>query len=122
MYGIPEKFDLSVILDSDLNMISQGRYDVQFSFDASTRICLQGIASVLQGGTEIAVWNQENNWSSLGFQKLLNQSVESVLVPNNRLIEVHFKNGLVLQLHDSSDQYESMQIYLPNDSLPSVII
>jgi hypothetical protein len=122
MYGIPENFDLSIILGFDLNMISQGRYDVQFSFDASATICLQGIASVLQNGTEIAVWSEENNWSSLGFQKLLNQSVESVLVPNNRLIEIHFKNGLVLQLHDSSDQYESMQIYFPNDSLPSVII
>lgn len=122
MYGIPENLDLSIILGSDLNMISQGRYDVQFSFDASLTICLQGIASVLQNGIEIAVWNKENNWSSLGFQKLLNQSVEGVLLPNNRLIEINFKNGLVLQLHDSSDQYETMQIYFPNDSLPSVMI
>lgn len=122
MYGIPENFDLSIILGSDLNMISQGRYDVQFSFDAGIKICLQGIASVLQSGTEIAIWSEEKNWSSLGFQKLLNQSVESVLAPNIRLIEIHFKNSLVLQLHDSSDQYESMQIYFSNDSLPSVII
>ncbi|MGI2139269.1 hypothetical protein [Shewanella baltica] len=122
MYGIPENFDLSIILGSDLNMISQGRYDVQFSFDAGATICLQGMASVLQRGTEIAVWSEENNWSSLGFQKLFNQSVESVLLPNTRLIEIHFKNDLVLQLHDSSEQYESMQIYYPNDSLPSVII
>jgi hypothetical protein len=122
MYGIPENFDLSIILGSDLSMISQGRYDVQFSFDVQTTICLQGIASVLQDGMEIAAWSEENNWSSLEFQKLLNQSVESILVPNNRLIEIHFKNCLVLQLHDSSDQYESMRIYFSNEALPSIII
>lgn len=122
MYRVPENLDLSTILGSDLNMISLGRYDVQFSFDAKTTICLQSKATLLHNGIEIATWDDENNWSSLSFQRLLNQSVKSFSVPHDQLIEIQFTNDFTLQLHDSSDQYESMQIYFSNEELPAIII
>lgn len=122
MHRVPENLDLSTLLGATLNMIGLGRYDVQFTFEAKTTICLQGNATLLQNGVEIATWDEENNWSSLVFQRLLNQSVESYSVPHDRLIEIKFTNSFALQLHDSSDHYESMQIYFHNQELPAVII
>ncbi|WP_061238259.1 hypothetical protein [Ectopseudomonas composti] len=122
MYRVPEDLDFTSILGADLNIISLGRYDVQFSFDAKAIICLQSKATLLQNGMEIATWDDESNWSSLSFQRLLNQTVESFSVPHDQLIQIQFTNDLTLQLHDSSDQYESMQIYFSNEELPAIII
>ena len=122
MYRIPADLDLSVIIGADLNQIALGRYDVQFNFDAKSTICLQSRAVVLQEGVEVATWNEENNWSSLAFQDLLNQSVLSYSVLNDQLLEIQFTNSFALQLYDSSDQFESMQIYFTHADLPAIII
>jgi len=121
MYRVPENLDLTFIIGADLNMISLGRYDVQFVFDCKSTISLQSRATVLFNGSEISAWT-EDGWSSLDFQKLLNQTVVGYSVPNDRVIEVQFDSGFTLQLHDDSDQYESMQIYPPKPDNTIVII
>lgn len=122
MYRIPADLDLSVIIGADLNQIALGRYDVQFSFDAKTTICLQSRAIVLHKGFEVATWSEDSNWSSLAFQGLLNQSVLGYSVPNNQLLEIQFTDCFLLQLYDDSDQYECMQIYFTHADLPAIII
>ena len=121
MYRVDKALDLSFLLGTDLNQIALGRYDVQFIFDCTSKICLQSRATVLLNGEEIAEWN-EDGWSSLEFQKILNESVLGFSVPTDRLIEIQFTNGFRLCLYDDSDQYESMQIYQPDPAKPMIVI
>jgi hypothetical protein len=121
MYLIPKSIDLSFLLEADLNQIGLGRHDVQFVFSSGARICVQGRASVLEHGSKVSEWS-ETGWSSLDFQKLLNRSVSGFSVPNDRLLQIEFTNGLSLQLHDNSNQYESMQIYTANPDVPLIVI
>lgn len=109
MYRISQDLDLSEIIGSELNQICLGKYDVQFTFLVDTTIAVQGDVTLLNGETVISIYESEN-WSSLSFQKLLMVPVVRYSVPNDRLLQIEFENGLVLQIHDSSDQYESFQI------------
>ena len=88
-----------------------GRYDVQFNFASGRRICVQGNVEVLRGADILAEWNEENGWSSTAFFALLNAPIEGFSVSNDRLLVISLAGGLLLKLHDSSDQYECMQIY-----------
>jgi hypothetical protein len=111
MYRISSDINLSDIIGSEIQQIRLGRYDVQFHFGSGRTICVQSEIEVLEQDAVIATWSEEHNWSSTAFQKLLNASVLNYSVPNDRLLEIEFKGNLVLRLYDSSDQYESMQIY-----------
>lgn len=121
MYGFTPQFDFSFCIGSHLDQIGIGKFDVQFSFESGAKIAMQGDIDLFRGGEQIAQWSEDAGWSSLHFRDLLNQSVQRGRVVNKRLIELQFTDGLVLHLHDSSDQYESMQIY-PSDSESSVIV
>lgn len=123
MYGVPLDLDLQRIVGHDLNFLGLGKHDVQLNFTGSgVKICIQGEISLMEDKKKIAVWNEKDNWSSLAFQKLLNATVEGYAVPNRNLLEIKFKNNLILQLHDNSDQYEAMQIYFDNNENSTVII
>jgi hypothetical protein len=65
----------------------------------------------VEHGRTVATWDEKENWTELDFQKLLMIPVLGYSVPNERLLEIHFAGDLTLQLHDDSDQFESMQIY-----------
>ena len=110
MYRISQELDLKEIIGSELNQISLGKYDVQFSFLVDTIIAVQSDVTLLKGETAISTWNESDNWSTLSFQELLNVPVTRYSVPNNKLLQIEFDNGLVLQIHDNLDQYESFQI------------
>ena len=111
MYRIPADIDLSDIVGSEIQQVCLGRYDVQFHFASGRTISVQGDVEVLEHDSVLASWNENDNWSSTGFQQLLNTTVKSYSVPNDRLLEINFDRNLILRLYDSSDQYESMQIY-----------
>jgi len=111
MYRIPADINLDDIVGSEIHQIRLGRYDVQFHFDSGRSIAVQGDVDVFQNSTLISNWTEEHNWTNTEFQKLLNAPVLSYSVPNDRLLEIKFEDSLVLHLHDSSDQYETMQIY-----------
>jgi hypothetical protein len=112
MYLIPPDFDFSFCVGSTLNQIALGKYDVQFAFDSGAGIAVQSKATLICDGTTVAVWSEEEGWSSLAFQDLLNQSVESGEVIDERAFELHFTANFVLRLHDTSDQYESLRIHI----------
>lgn len=122
MYRISVDLDLSDIVGSDLNQICLGRYDVQFVFGSKTTIAVQSRACFLDKEKVVAVWNDADNWSSLSFQRFLNATVQSYSVMNDRTLEIQFSGDLRLQLHDDSDQYESMQIYRKGEANGPIVI
>lgn len=111
MNGIPRDLNLSDIVGSEIQQIRVGRYDVQFHFGSGRGINVQGNVDILKGAHVIAEWREEAGWSTVAFHKLLNTTVVGYRVPHERLLEIQFEGELVLRLHDSSEQYESMQIY-----------
>ena len=111
MYGIPLDLDLRDIVGSEISQIRIGRYDVQFHFNSGRGIYLQGDAEILNDGIVIARWTESTGWSTLAFQQLLNATISGYSVINEKLLEIRFEIGLSLYLHDSFDQYESMQVH-----------
>ena len=110
MYGV-SGLNLDEIVGSEIHLIGCGRYDVQFHFNSGTKIVVQGDVTLFQGEKVAGTWNEDKNWSSLAFQDFLNIPIKGYSVPNDRLLTIEFENSFVLQLHDSSEQYESFQIY-----------
>jgi hypothetical protein len=111
MYGFSKDLKLEGILGAELHQIRLGRYDVQFLFCSGISIAVQSLIEVLQGDELIATWDVELNWTSSNFQKLLNVTVISYSVIDERTLEIQLHEELRLRLHDDSEQYESLQIY-----------
>lgn len=111
MHGFPEDLKLDGIVGSEIQQICLGRYDVQFLFGSGTRICVQSLVEVFQGEELVATWDDERNWTTSAFQKLLNATVNTYAVINTQTMEIRLQDGLRLRLHDNSTQYESLQIY-----------
>lgn len=114
--------DLKDIVGSEIQQICVGAFDVQFRFGSKTAICVQSRVTLLEQLTMIATWDEKTGWSALEFQKVLNVPVTGYSVPNDRLLEIQFQGGLALQVHDDSDQYESLQIYPRGDSAAVIIV
>lgn len=111
MYGFPKDLDLGDIVGSEIQQLCLGRFDVQFRFSTERAICAQALVEVFQGEELVSAWNQEGHWSNVSFQMLLGVAVDSYAVLHERLLEIRLKDGLRLHLHDSSNQFESVQIY-----------
>lgn len=111
MYGFPKDINLDDIVGSEIQQICLGRYDVQFLFGSKRRICAQGFVEVFEDSQLVAEWTEEGNWSSTAFQRLLNLTIASYKVLGERLLEIRFMGGFALHFHDSSEQFETMQIY-----------
>jgi hypothetical protein len=102
---------LEPIIGCDLNTLGLGRYDVQVNLAGSgLKICIIGNISLIDDGKVVATWNEQDNWSSLVFQKLLNATVEAYSAPDGYHLEIAFTNGLRLRIHDDDDKVESVQI------------
>jgi hypothetical protein len=122
MYRIAADLDLRDIVGSEIQQICLGRSDVQFRFGSGTTICVQSRVTLVEHGRTVATWDEKENWTQLDFQKLLMIPVLGYSVPNERLLEIHLTGDLTLQLHDDSDQFESMQIYQRNVRKGPIVI
>ena len=111
MYRISRQLDLHDIVGSEIQQVCVGRYDVQFNFGSGRRICVQGDVEILSNSDIVAKWDEEHGWSSTAFFSLLNVPIEGFSIPHDRLLVITLTGCLSLNLHDSSDQYECMQIY-----------
>jgi hypothetical protein len=76
--------------------------------------------NLFRDGKQIAHW-EEGRWPEHGFFDIMNVKVRRCDVPNDRLIVLEFENGIAMHLEDSSDQYESMQIYFEGNPSPWII-
>jgi hypothetical protein len=121
MYGFTSDLMIECLIASDLQQICIGKCDVQFRSGSGTLIAVQGGARILKNDTKTAVWSEENSWDTPAFYELLNHSVTRYAVLNRNVLHLDFDNGLVLELTDNSDQYESMQIY-PNGESGQIIV
>ena len=111
MYGFSKDLKIEGVAGSEIQQICLGRSDVQFLFGSGTRICVQSFVEVFKGEELIATWDEEKNWNTGEFQKLLSATVDAYLVIDERVLEIRLQDKLRLRLHDNSTQFESLQIY-----------
>ncbi|PBP94036.1 hypothetical protein [Pseudomonas congelans] len=110
MYGFDNDLKLEGILGAEIQQIWLGRYDVQFLFSSGSRIAIQCLIEVFQEEELIATWDEEINWTSTHFQKLLNVTVASYSVIDEETLEIRLHEELRILIHESK-QFESLQIY-----------
>ena len=122
MYRFPTDLNLNDIVGSDLDQICLGGFDVQFVFGSQTRIAVQSRVSVFENNLLTAVWDDTKSWNNLSFQRLLNKTVQSYKIIDDQTLEIQFSCALKLQLHDDSDQYESVQIYRRRDVNGPIVV
>lgn len=111
MYGFAKDLKIEGILGEEIRQICLGRYDVQFLFGSGSSIAVQSLIEVFHGDELIATWDEDVNWTSSNFQRLLNVSVTSYSVIDERVLEICLREEFRLRLHDNSEQFESVQIY-----------
>lgn len=123
MHGFRKDLDLTVIIGDWLTQISLGRYDLQLRFGKSgVLICIQGSVIVFENEENICEWNHSTNWSSLEFQRLLNQDILGVKVISSNQLNIHFPNSLTLAVCDDSEQFDTVQILFGDKSIPDEFI
>lgn len=122
MYGFPADLNLDGITDSEL-YLGLGKYSIHFNFDdAGIVIYVEGRATVKEHGQVIAEWQQDSNWSSLDFQKIVDAIALRYKVVSEKLLEIELQNGLTLQIHDDDKNYEAAQIFFEDASRKPLII
>ena len=122
MYRFASDLNLDDLVGSEIQQICLGPFDVQFRFGSDTCIAVQGRVTLVAAGDVMCEWTVLGGWSNGEFQRLFNCSIETYAVLNDRLLEIGFQGGLALHLHDDSDQFESLQIYLKGDVVGPVVV
>ena len=119
MYRIPKELDLSPVVGEFTTQLCVGQFDLQFTF-GDVSFVIQTQVNLFRDGKPFAHW-EEGRWPDSGFYEIMNSEVTRCQIVNDRLIVFEFANGIEMHLKDDSDQYESMQIRLKDNSFEWII-
>ena len=108
MYGIPSNLNYASMIGEFTTQICVGPFDLQFTL-GDFRFIIQSPVDLFKDGIRIGGWDGAS-WPDAAFYDLMNVAVASVDLPNDKTMRISFENGLVAELADDSDKYESMQI------------
>lgn len=119
MYRIPKELDLSPVVGEFTTQVRVGQFDIQFTF-GKVNFAVQSTVILIRDGKEIGRW-EEGAWPTPAFYEIMNTGIKNFEVIGDRKIILRFENGIEMNLEDSSDQYESMQISIKGDPCLYVI-
>jgi len=122
MYGVPEDLDLSPFHGSLLVQVCIGEFDLQFHFQPEGSISTQG-EWLFRSADGVTIDRSCDNASRMHFtiHRVLGQKVISTAIQPPASFELVFESGMTLRFCDSSDHYESIQIY-PTGTVSTGII
>lgn len=109
MYRIPEDFEPSVFVGTDLDSVSFGPYMVRFSFGSTVSVTVHGmlIHESPEGWTDEATVPLATS----RLMQLVGHTVTRAGVPDSSRVRLDFEHGHVLTIvDDTPDQYESFHI------------
>src|SRR5688572_19773512 len=119
MFRIPLDLDLSKAVGQFTTQICVGQFDLQFEI-GEIHFAIWSPVRLVQQGAEVGSWAPDE-WPHASFLEIFNIPIERYQIPNDRLIILHFQNGIEMHLGDPSDQYESMAISIPGSAGPWII-
>jgi len=121
MHGFSSELNINGLIDSELQQICIGKFDLQFRFSSGTMISIQNDVRLLREGEVSASWTEDSGWDGVEFHNLLNVKVKSYEVLGEDSLRIEFQNGLILELTDSG-RYESLQIYPFGDVTKLIVV
>lgn len=119
MYGFPSDLNLSAAVGQETTQFCVGPYDLQFSFGA-VAFAVQSQVELYRDGALVATW-QAGEWPAPAFYGVFSKPVSVVRVVDERRLCIALQDGTELHVLDTSDQYESLQIYVPDTKGPYII-
>ena len=108
MYGIPSDLNYASMIGEFTTQVGVGQFDIQFTI-GDFRFIIQSPIHLFKDGIPVGGWDGAS-WPDTAFYDLMNVAVASVDLPNDKTMRISFENGLVAELADDSDKYETMQI------------
>ena len=113
MYRIPKDLDLAPAVGQFTTQIRVGQFDLQFTLGGVTFV-VESEIDVFKGDVLVAHW-EAGKWPDTGFYDIMNTSVLSWDILDDRNVAINFDNGLQMRIRNSSDQYETMRISFDGD-------
>jgi len=111
VYRLGKDVDLSFMLGAELEQISIGLHQIIFNFDSSLSISVVGLLELICKEDTLS-WDDGFRDADLSLTGLLGLKIKNVEILSEVLLSITFnKDDYVLKLHDSSDEYESFQIW-----------
>ncbi len=114
MYGLPKDTELSFLLNGEVTQICVGSHDLQIRFVEDFSISLQGEFDYAH---EDQSQERTQNYveSSACLMALLGRKIAEWEIQGKGTLALRFDNSALLRIHDSSERYESYQIYFGKD-------
>ena len=119
MYGFPSDLNLAAAIGQEITQFCVGPYDLQFSF-GKVHFAVQSQVELKRDGSVIATW-QGGEWPSASFYEAFCIPVVSTHLIDERRLCIALEGGLELHVLDNSDQYESLQIFVPDAPGPHIV-
>ena len=110
MYRFAADLDLSSALGQETTQLCVGPYDLQFSF-GPIAFAVQSTVEIWRNDRLIGSW-EAGGWPDACFYQVLSTTLEAFAVLDPQRLSLRLANGLELHLLDTSEQYESLQIYV----------
>ena len=112
MYRLRKHEDFSYLVGLELIHLGIGQFQVTFGFSSDVSISVESYFTYKTGAVEIE-WKPESLQAAASTLNLVGKTVEVAKAIDERTLELRFSNNDVLQIFDSSDQYESFIISSP---------
>jgi hypothetical protein len=112
MYGVPADLDLGFLRGAEVVQVCLGLWQVQFHFHPVGSIFVVGRWELVDAtGVELDRSYDSSDRPPYQLHRLLGSSVEGTEVTPPDCFALRFAGGDVLRVFDSSDQFESFEIY-----------
>lgn len=109
MYGFPTDMDLSAAVGQETTQLRVGPADLQLSF-GDVAFAIQSRAELMRSGKVVGIW-EAGHLPDTAFYQIFNNPIDTIGVIDEKRLGIRFRDGLELHLLDTSDQYESVEIY-----------
>ncbi|MGI9497825.1 MAG: hypothetical protein ACR2NK_17345 [Mariniblastus sp.] len=111
MYGVPSDLDLSHFRAGTCIQIAIGEFQIQFHFDPSGTIAVEGRWELRDPGGQIIDQSMEpSDRDSYQVHCIVGKSVATTFVNAPKSFGLKFDNDYTLEIFDDSEQFESCQI------------
>jgi hypothetical protein len=109
MYGLPDDLDLTFLEGISLLQVCVGANEVILNFDRSVSITIESTFRIRTVSGQDDVYEDPRS-ASAALVGLISDSVARVSAETSGTLRLAFAGGGVLEIYDSSSQYESYQI------------
>lgn len=108
MYGIGDEVDLSFLVGARLQQVTVGEFQAQLRFDQDVTISIETAFGITLDGSVFTVEPLlDADQSTL---QLIGKAIQSERHTPDGSLTIEFEDGTLIELRDTSTEYESYQI------------